>query len=60
MAIPLYVLFGAILVWSLYRLLQVGRRHKDYPPGPPTIPILGNIHQVHDAGLVPKNRSTDL
>ncbi|KAK3497921.1 cytochrome P450 [Neurospora hispaniola] len=28
----------------LIRLLMVGRRPKSYPPGPPTIPVLGNLH----------------
>ncbi|KAK5017381.1 hypothetical protein LTR60_001962, partial [Cryomyces antarcticus] len=30
----------------VFRLLRVGRRPSSYPPGPPTVPILGNIHQV--------------
>ncbi|KAI1195959.1 putative cytochrome P450 [Nemania serpens] len=32
-----------ILLW---KLLQVGRRPRDIPPGPPTVPILGNIHLI--------------
>jgi len=35
----------AVIVLVL-KILTIGRRDKDYPPGPPTIPILGNIHQV--------------
>ncbi|KAL1890728.1 hypothetical protein Sste5346_008053 [Sporothrix stenoceras] len=33
-----------LVVAAVVRLLMVGRRPKNYPPGPPTIPILGNIH----------------
>jgi hypothetical protein len=30
---------GAVL---LYKVLNVGRRVKDYPPGPSTLPVVGN------------------
>lgn len=38
------VLLAIILV--VIKILRIGRRPAGYPPGPPTIPILGNIHQV--------------
>lgn len=42
---PTILAIGAFVLLVL-KLLTIGRRDKDYPPGPPTIPILGNIHQV--------------
>ncbi|KAK7032159.1 hypothetical protein VNI00_013333 [Paramarasmius palmivorus] len=33
-----------LLAWLFPRILKIGRRELFLPPGPPTIPILGNLH----------------
>uniref|UniRef100_A0A8H8CFG5 Cytochrome P450 n=1 Tax=Psilocybe cubensis TaxID=181762 RepID=A0A8H8CFG5_PSICU len=33
-----------VAAWVIYKLLCFGRREDTLPPGPPTIPILGNAH----------------
>lgn len=40
-----------LLSYGLYRLLQIGKRDPRMPKGPPTLPILGNAHQIPTTGL---------
>lgn len=29
--------------WVIYRVLSIGRRDADLPPGPKTVPVFGNL-----------------
>jgi cytochrome P450 len=41
-------LIAACAVYAISKLSQVGKRPADFPPGPPTIPVLGNLHLLPD------------
>lgn len=41
-----YALLGALVLYTVFCISRIGSRPKDYPPGPPTLPVLGNIHLV--------------
>jgi hypothetical protein len=48
---PLGTLALAITIYIVYNLSQMGKRKPHMPPGPATIPILGNALQIPTTGL---------
>ncbi|KAF5602549.1 cytochrome p450 [Fusarium pseudocircinatum] len=44
-SVNIYLLV-TVLFFCFWRFSKVGRRPAGYPPGPPTLPIIGNLHQI--------------
>lgn len=51
---PTWVAVIVVVGVAVYRLLQIGRRDPRMPKGPPTVPLLGNFHQIPSSGLYKK------
>lgn len=51
---PAWGVVALLIAFAIYRLLQIGRRDPRMPKGPPTVPILGNFHQIPSSGLYAK------
>ncbi|CAE7136164.1 unnamed protein product [Rhizoctonia solani] len=40
----IYYPAGALFVWLFLKVLRIGKREQFLPPGPPTVPLLGNLN----------------
>lgn len=52
--LQIFSVVAITLAVVIYRVLQIGRRDPRMPAGPPTVPILGNFHQIPRSGLYSK------
>lgn len=51
---PTWGVVSLLVVFATYHLLRIGSRDPRMPKGPPTVPILGNFHQIPSSGLYAK------
>ncbi|OIW32566.1 cytochrome P450 [Coniochaeta ligniaria NRRL 30616] len=51
MVSPGSVFLALGIVALVYRVMRIGKRHPRMPKGPPTVPLLGNAHQIPKSGL---------
>jgi len=42
----IWILLSLAFLCVVLKALTIGRREKGLPPGPPTLPVLGNIHMM--------------